>query len=161
MPYFLDVVWPSKIHHHQTDTSTHSWFYISNTCTSVLLDNNNNNNNKIFTLLFRNVILSCADSLWAVKLHWLDKFLLYTVTDKNMAFLVHNYCWATDGNNGKSITADVTDYTFENIQNDACFSYFPTIWQLFWTFLILQDKHNIGTLLLNIKFICTCFSTCF
>jgi hypothetical protein len=60
-------------------------------------------------VLCRHVILSCADSLWAVKLHWLDKFLLYTVTDKNMAFLVHNYCWATDRNNGKSITADVTD----------------------------------------------------
>jgi hypothetical protein len=30
--------------------------------------------------------LSCTCSIWAGKLHWLDKCLLYTVTDQNIAF---------------------------------------------------------------------------
>jgi len=33
-----------------------------------------------------------------------------------------------------TLSADVAGNTFENDQNDVCFSYFQTIWQLFWTF---------------------------
>ena len=32
------------------------------------------------------LILSCTCFIWAGKLHWLDKFLLYTVTDQNNSF---------------------------------------------------------------------------
>ena len=74
----------------------------------------------------------------------------------NKAFLVPDSCRATE-RKGNSISGDVTDDTIENDQNDACFSYFQTIWQLFLDFLILQDKHNIGTLSGNIEFICTRF----
>ena len=72
----------------------------------------------------------------------------------NQAFLVPDSSRATE-RNGNSISADVTDDTIENHFNDACFSYCQTIWQLFWTFLILQDKHNIRTLSLNMKLNCT------
>ena len=42
-------------------------------------------------ILYRNheMFLSCTGSIWAVKLHRLDKFLLYTVTDKKIVFLIH------------------------------------------------------------------------
>jgi hypothetical protein len=33
-------------------------------------------------------LLSWTCSIWAGTLHWLDKFLLYTITDRNIAFLV-------------------------------------------------------------------------
>jgi len=36
--------------------------------------------------------------------------------------------------NGNGISADVTVDAFENFSKDACFSFFQTIWQLFWTF---------------------------
>ena len=52
----------------------------------------------------------------------------------------------------------ISDDTFEN--DDACFSYFQRIWQLF---LLQQDKHNIQhvrTLSLNIKLISTQCETC-
>ena len=42
-------------------------------------------------ILYRNhaMFLSCTGSIWAVKLHRLDKNLLYTVTDKNIVLLIH------------------------------------------------------------------------
>jgi hypothetical protein len=43
------------------------------------------------------------------------------------------HCIATE-RNGNSISADITDDTIENNKNDACFSYFWTIWLVFWTF---------------------------
>ena len=49
----------------------------------------------------------------------------------NKIFLVPNSCRETE-RNGDSISAAVTDDTIEN--NDACFNYFQTIWQVFWTF---------------------------
>ena len=36
--------------------------------------------------------------------------------------------------NDNSVCDDVTDDTIENDQNDACFNYFQTIWQLFCVF---------------------------
>jgi hypothetical protein len=59
-------------------------------------------------------ILSCTGSIWAVILYWLDTFLLYTVTDLNIAFLVPDSCWATE-RNSNSMHADVTDDVFENV----------------------------------------------
>jgi hypothetical protein len=101
------------------------------------------------------LVLSCTDFIWAGKLYWLDRFLLYAVTDQNIAFLVPDSCWAIE-RNGSSISANVTDDAFENVQNDTCFSYFQTIWQLFWTFWYCR----INTIyahcrFLNIKLICT------
>jgi len=51
----------------------------------------------------------------------------------NKAFLVPDSCRARE-RNGNSLSADNTDDTIESDKNDACFSYFETIWQLFWTF---------------------------
>ena len=51
----------------------------------------------------------------------------------NKAFLVPDSCRVTE-RNGNSTSADVTDVTIENDQNDDCFSYSQTIWQVFWTF---------------------------
>jgi hypothetical protein len=44
---------------------------------------------------------------------------------------------------------------FIKARNDACFCPFCLNLTSFPTFLTLQDKHNIRTLSLNIKFICT------
>jgi hypothetical protein len=51
----------------------------------------------------------------------------------NKAFLALDSCRATE-RNGNSISADITDDTIENNKNDACFSYFWTIWLVFWIF---------------------------
>jgi len=51
----------------------------------------------------------------------------------NKAFLVPDSCRATERNDN-SISCDVTDDIIENDLNDACFNYFQTIWQVFWTF---------------------------
>ena len=47
-------------------------------------------------------------------LHGLDKFLLHTVAEQNVVFLVPYSYWATD-RNGNSISADVTDDSFKNV----------------------------------------------
>ena len=52
----------------------------------------------------------------------------------NKEFLVPDSCRVTE-RNGNSIRADFTENIIENDYNDACFSYFQTKWQLFWTFL--------------------------
>ena len=39
--------------------------------------------------------LSCTDSILAVKLYWLDKFLLYAVNDQDIVLLIPDLCWAT------------------------------------------------------------------
>jgi hypothetical protein len=36
-------------------------------------------------------MLSCTDSVYAVKLHWLDIFLLYTVNDRDIVFFFFWY----------------------------------------------------------------------
>ena len=51
--------------------------------------------------------LSCTGSIWAIKLHSLDKFLLFTVTDQDIVFMVSDSCWAMV-RNGDSISVDVT-----------------------------------------------------
>ena len=51
----------------------------------------------------------------------------------NKAFLLPDSCRATE-RNGNGIRAVFTEDTIENDKNDACCSYFQTIWQVFWTF---------------------------
>ena len=88
------------------------------------------------TLRSNNYNLSCTGSIWAGKLHSLDWIHLcynYAITEQNVAFLVPDSCRATQRNDMR-IRADVTDAAFQNVQNDTSFSYFQTIWQLFWTF---------------------------
>jgi hypothetical protein len=67
-------------------------------------------------------------------LHWFylrsEIALTGYIFDQNIAFLVPDSCWAIE-RNGNSIS---TDDAFENVQNNACFSYFQIIWQLFWNF---------------------------
>jgi hypothetical protein len=41
---------------------------------------------KIYMIL--HFYLSCTCSIWASKWHWLDNFLLFTVTDRNIVFSV-------------------------------------------------------------------------
>ena len=41
------------------------------------------------------IYLSCTGDIWAVKFHWLDNVLLYTVTHQDIVFLVPDSCWAT------------------------------------------------------------------
>jgi hypothetical protein len=48
--------------------------------------------------------LSCTCSVWAGKLHWLDTFLLYTVTDQYVALLVPDSCWATVRNGNRDLS---------------------------------------------------------
>lgn len=38
--------------------------------------------------------LSCADSIWTIKLHWLDNALLYTVTDQHIGFSGTWFMWS-------------------------------------------------------------------
>ena len=61
------------------------------------------------------------------------------------AFLVPDSCEATE-RSSNSISSDDTD--------DTCFNYLNNLEGVL-DFLILQDKHNIRTLSLNIKLICT------
>ena len=77
------------------------------------------------------LILSCASSIGAVKLHWLDKFLLhvYMVSNQNIAFLVPDSCWRTERN---GISADITDDTFENVQKGLLFYLFLNKLYIFW-----------------------------
>ena len=56
---------------------------------------------------------SCTGSIWAVKLHWLHKFL-YGHWPR-YSFLVPDLCWA------KSISTDFTEDTIKNDKNDACY----------------------------------------
>jgi hypothetical protein len=73
---------------------------------------------------------SCTGSIWAGKWYSLDRIHFcynYTITEQNVAFLVPDSCRVTQGND-MSIRADVTDAAFQNVQNDASFSYFQIIW---------------------------------
>ena len=49
------------------------------------------------------------------------------------SFLVPDLYRATE-RNGNRISADVTEDTIENDQNEACFSYFQKTWQVLLTF---------------------------
>ena len=59
-----------------------------------------NSSYSFYTTLISN--LSCTDSIWAVKLHWPDNFLLNMVTDQDIVVLVPDSCWARV-RNGNSI----------------------------------------------------------
>ena len=56
---------------------------------------NNYLTNLITWPLVKYIFLSYTGSIWAVKLHWLDKNLLYKVTDQDIAFLIPDSCWAS------------------------------------------------------------------
>ena len=45
----------------------------------------------ISILLCCEKFLSCTGFIWAVKLHWLDNFFLYMVTDQDTVFLVYKF----------------------------------------------------------------------
>jgi hypothetical protein len=49
----------------------------------------------VMLLVKRKYFLSCTGFILAVKLHWLDKSLLYTETDQDIAFHVEQQ-WETD-----------------------------------------------------------------
>jgi hypothetical protein len=42
--------------------------------------------NAHFKTSYFNITLSCTGSIWEVSLHWLDNFLLYSVTDQDIFF---------------------------------------------------------------------------
>ena len=54
-------------------------------------------------------------------------------------FLVPYSCRATE-RNGNSISADVTDNTIENNENDARFSQFQTIWRCYTYIVVLWNS---------------------
>jgi len=92
-----------------------------------------------------NNLLSCTGTIRAGKLHWLDTFLLYTVTDQNIAFLVPDLCWTTERNDN-STSQMMHLITFRPTLVSAIFRQLAVVFDVF----ILQDKHNIRTLSLNI-----------
>jgi hypothetical protein len=59
----------------------------------------------------------------------------------NKTLLVPDSCRVM-ARNGNSINADITEDTIENYY-DACFSYFQTIWHLFWTFCYIKLQCKI------------------
>jgi hypothetical protein len=99
----------------------------------------------------RYIYLSRIGSIWAVKLHWLDNCLLYTVTDHNITFLVLDSCLATY-RNGNSVSADVTDNSLWKRLERRLFQLFLDNLAVVLDLLILQDKHNRRTLSENIKY---------
>jgi len=68
----------------------------------------------------------------------------------NKSFLVPDSCRETE-RNGNSISADITDDTIENDKKQRLFHLFQNNFVGGLDFFILQDKHNIRTLSLNIK----------
>ena len=59
--------------------------------------------------------LSCTCSIWAGKLHWLDKVLLYTVTDRNISFIgTIGTCYMLRFSN-----LDVNPFHFQKISQGA------------------------------------------
>ena len=74
----------------------------------------------------------------------------------NKAFLLPDSCGVAE-RNGNSISSDVTDDTTASDYNDACFNYFQ--FSRCFGLLKFQDKHNIRTLSINIKSICTRYET--
>jgi len=71
-------------------------------------------------------LFSSTDSMWAVKLHWLDNILFYMITDHIIAFLLPDSCRATK-TKCNSISADVVEDIIKNNQNDASFCFFSDI----------------------------------
>jgi hypothetical protein len=69
------------------------------------------------------LLSSCIGSIWTVRLHWLHKVLLYTVTDQDIEFRISDSCWATV-RNGNSISVDFTEDTIKNDDYDTCFCSF-------------------------------------
>ena len=74
----------------------------------------------------------------------------------NKAFLVPDSCRATDGN---SISSDVADDANEaDLRTMLVVAIFRQFGRCFGLF-VFQDIHNICTLSLNIKLICTSYET--
>ena len=87
---------------------------------------------------------SWACFIWRSKSHWLDNFLIYTITGRNIVFLVpllYVTCWAF----GKRVLNPV--YHQKGQSRDNCIiSLFNSKCKRWWiNLLFLQDKHNINT----------------
>ena len=71
------------------------------------------------------LILFCICTIWAVNLHWLDKCLVYTVTDQDISCLVPDSCRAMIS----SISSlGLHRGSHKNDRNHALFCSFQTIW---------------------------------
>ena len=57
---------------------------------------------------YNKAILSCSGSIWAIKLHWLDKCLLYTFTDQDIVFSVINWFMLNNGKKDNSTSISRT-----------------------------------------------------
>ena len=72
-------------------------------------------------------------------MHWLDKFLLYTITDQDIVLLIPYSCWAMV-RNSNSINKDFTEDTITTWLERCLFLLFLAV---VLGFLTLQDKYNI------------------
>ena len=120
--------------------------------------------NFIFTDNVRILYIYPAISTFAVQIWYRNKFLLYSYKTNKLSWYpvamysggcrqVWNWYYWTRTTKKTPLT------TFWKARNDACFCPFCLNLTSFPTFLTLQDKHNIRTLSLNIKCICTCCET--
>ena len=75
-------------------------------------------------------------SIWAVKLHWLDNLLLYTVNGEDIVFLIPDTCIATV-RNGSNICKDFIEDTIGPLNNfGSCFELFDIAGQIQYTYSI-------------------------
>ena len=79
-------------------------------------------------------------------------FLLYTVTDRNIYFLIPDLCRATE-RNGNIISVNVIEDTIGTIKPTLVSAIFQTIVAVVLNSLTLQGKHNIRTLSYILLFI--------
>ena len=103
------------------------------------------------------VHLSCAGSIWGVKLHRLNNFLLYTVTDQNTVF--GTWFMQNDGTKLYSYQRERNREHHGKRVERRLFLLFSSNLAGVLDFLILQSKHNICTLSVNLKLICTRWDT--
>jgi hypothetical protein len=111
-------------------------------------------------------LLSCACSIWAVKLYWLDNFLFYTDNDRNNIFSgtwldfgkltanpVH-FLRSTDWNNLHQVLSKSTDWKvkwFNNLLEQLSHSFryivsnhvfkFAYVLQLWFVFSVMNIQH--------------------
>ena len=103
--------------------------------------------------------LFCTSSIWGSELHWLDKFLVYTVNDRNIVFSGTPFtCYLLSF--GNLIVNPVHFLLTENIKRDNqgiiiyifVILLFNSKYKRRWINVIfLQYKHNINAVSYNIK----------
>ena len=104
-----------------------------------------------------------------VKFQWLDKFLLYTVTGWNIAFLVPESCRENDKKKGKSIRTRDRGHHWKRLKQCLLLLFWENL--AVFVFLTAQDKYNniihifiyLHSLQNELKkgLIKRCFSSCF